>query len=344
MREYKWLNLDDVLRSVPAMNQQGVSKVARGIEKSNQTREGWVQAYIETGGNPVSMANRLTGRSDTETWQDRRQQFLARHLGKVRKDNEPLWKDGEPTRRHLGLIAWGYTPDVKKLRKWLETQPSLSSGEWKRGVRILRKNRSVGYNSWAWTTQDWRSLFLHKDGSISYEKKCGGKGTKLPSGRPRLCLPVYVIESLMKTKSGRKILRDQIKKKQRAQKGERVAWHSKIKELHRELESMTPLDDPKLRKNPNPVQEIMMFFVERGIEDISFEGEYDGQYFKEFFSLEITDDDSDVLMALRNQILDIGILYTEDQSNGYLVNQSEEKEEQVQKWELLLNLLKSSIQ
>ena len=250
------------------MDRLEVSKVARGIEPSSQTNEGWVQAYIATGGNPVAMSNRLTGRNDHETWMDRRKQFLARHLEKVRRDNEPLWRNGEPTRRHLALVAWGYSPTISKLQKWLKTQPSLASGEWKKGVKTLkknpqsnRKNGAPGYQSYGWTTQDWRSIFLHSDGSVSYDKKCGAKGTKLPSGKPRLCLPLYVIKQLLKTKNGKKILIQQARKKQRAEKGKRIPWHPKIKELHSKLESKTPLDDPKLkRKNPNTISQ---FFIDR---------------------------------------------------------------------------------
>ena len=378
MRNLKWLSLNDVKRALPAMDRLGVSKVARGIEPSSQTNEGWVQAYIATGGKPVAMGKRLTGRNDHETWTDRRKQFLARHLEKVRRDNEPLWRNGEPTRRHLALVAWGYSPTISKLQTWLKTQPSLSSEEWKKAVRILkrnpktptksqselyfenydlysdrdpsdtipiqystmdelkttikkleklyksnqysharivqvanvlkqrlrviyqntgkakdrydlatdyftfltsqrtpldkmkrkslnfsihRKNGAPGYQSYGWTTQDWRSIFLHSDGSVSYDKKCGAKGTKLPSGKPRLCLPVYVIKQLLKTKGGKKILIQQARKKQRAKKGQRIPWHPKIKELHSKLEARTPADDPKLkRKNPNTISQ---FFIDR---------------------------------------------------------------------------------
>lgn len=376
MRDLKWLSLNDVKKSIPAMDRQGVSKVARGVDPSSQTKEGWVQAYIATGGNPVAMSQRLTGRNDHETWKDRRKQFLARHLEKVRRDNEPLWRNGEPTRRHLALVAWGYSPTISRLQKWLKTQPSLASGEWKKGVKILkqnpqtptksqsdlyfenydlysdrdptdtisiqystmdelkntiaklenlyktnqysharivqvanvlkqrlrviydntgkakdryelatdyfkfltsqrtplarterkslvfRKNGAPGYQSYGWTTQDWRSIFLHSDGSVSYEKKCGAKGTQLPSGKPRLCLPLYVIKQLLKTKSGKEILIKQARKKQRAKKGQRIPWHPKIKELHSKLEAKTPKDDPKLRKNPNTLSQ---FFLDRNI-------------------------------------------------------------------------------
>jgi len=270
MKDLKWLDLDDVLRSIPAMDRQGVSKVARGVEKSTQTKEGWVQAYIATGGNPVAMSERLTGRNDYESWMDRRKQFLSRHLKKVKLDHEPLWKNGQPTRRHLALIAWGYSPSIPKLKKWLETQPSLSSGEWKRAVKILKNNPSVGYNSWSWTTQDWRSIFLHSDGSVSYNHKCGAIGTKLPSGKPRLCLPVWVIEQLLKTASGKQILVQQAQKKQRAEKGQRIEWHPKIKELHRQLEMRTPIDDPKMRIRKNP-HTISQFFIDRDIPATMFE-------------------------------------------------------------------------
>jgi len=292
------MKLDDVKRSIPAMERQGVSKVARGVEQSSQTNEGWVQAYIATGGSENKMAQRLTGRNDHETWKDRRMQFLSRHLAKVRKENEPLWRNGEPSRRHLALIAWGYTPTPKRLKTWLKTQPSLSSGEWKSGVKILKSNpykavidgdlamtidgrdiplrrnkMAPGYQSYGWTTQDWRSIFLHSNNKVSYDKKCGAKGTKLPSGKPRLCLPKYVIEQLLKTKTGTQILIEQARKKQRAKKGQRVAWHPKIKALHRELESRTPQDDPRLRRNPyaSLPNEISQFFIDRDMPAVMFE-------------------------------------------------------------------------
>ena len=95
--------------------------------------------------------------------------------------------------------------------------------------------KAPGYNSYRWIQQDWRSLRISK-GKIIYDKKCGAKGTKFPSGKPRLCLPVFVIRKLMKTKSGKDILRSQINKKARAPKGKRVPWHPEIKKWHRKLD------------------------------------------------------------------------------------------------------------
>ena len=134
------MSLDDVLRSIPAMHKKKVSTVARGIDKSKQTKEGWVQAFIACKGDPKRMAQRLTGRSDWETWKDRRMQFLSRHLKQIEDRNELLWKNGQPSRHHLALVAWGYTPTPKQYKEWLKTQPTVASGEWKKGVVMLQKN------------------------------------------------------------------------------------------------------------------------------------------------------------------------------------------------------------
>ena len=108
-----------------------------------------------------------------------------------------------------------------------------------------------GYQSHAWTTQDWRTVKLHED-RISYEEKCGTDSTLRP-GRKQLRLPKEVIQKLLRSAEGKKILRQQAEKKQRAEPGERVEWHPKIKELHAKLEEKTVKDDPSKRsKNPLP--------------------------------------------------------------------------------------------
>ena len=99
-----------------------------------------------------------------------------------------------------------------------------------------------GYQSYAWTTQDWRSIKVNNKGDIDYKEKCGAKGTQTPDGSPRLCLPVDVIRTLMKSDSGKDILRTQARKKARAKKGERVSWHPRIKEIWARVEKKTVKD------------------------------------------------------------------------------------------------------
>jgi hypothetical protein len=133
---------------------------------------------------------------------------------------------GEPTRRHLGLMMWAYTPTPGKTKKWLS-----------KGSRAM----APGYRSWQWTQQKWKSVKINSKGQMTL-KACGAEGTKYKNGKPALCLPVYVITELQKTPKGRKILKDQALAKKRAKKGARVKWHPRIKELHRQVEKMTPKD------------------------------------------------------------------------------------------------------
>ena len=121
-RYKNWVSLKDVLRAVPVMQKYGVSEVARGVKASNRTREGFVEAYKATKGSIPKMRTRSTGQGD-QTWSKRRDEFVSRHVGQMRTRDtyKSGWKpNGEPTRRHLGLIAWAYTPSPKRLAKWLD--------------------------------------------------------------------------------------------------------------------------------------------------------------------------------------------------------------------------------
>jgi len=176
---YRWLDLEDILPLVPDMKKQDVSKVAR-------SSRGFLTAYRKN--------------NIDDWWENRRENFVRRHMAQVKKRNEKLWVHGHPSRRHLALIAWAYSPTPTRLRNYIQD----------------------------------RTIQLHKDG-ISYERKCG-EGSTLPSGRKRLCLPIYVIEKVAKTPEGVEVLYRQAQKKQNAKAGERVPWHPLIKKYWSHLE------------------------------------------------------------------------------------------------------------
>jgi len=88
----------------PYAKQRGVSKVAR-------SPRGFMRAFEEAG----------SWENLSEWWKNRRNNFVARHMAQVEKRGEALWtKKGEPSRRHLALVMWAYTPDPKRFQKWLD--------------------------------------------------------------------------------------------------------------------------------------------------------------------------------------------------------------------------------
>jgi hypothetical protein len=96
---YAYLSLSAIDKYVPRMRRLGVSEVAR-------SGRGFLTAYRRAGGDP----NRLS-----DDWRRKRENFIKRHMAQVKERGEKLWQDGQPTRRHLALIAWAYSPNVAKL-------------------------------------------------------------------------------------------------------------------------------------------------------------------------------------------------------------------------------------
>lgn len=110
--ERTWLALATVQALEPYIAARGVSKVAR-------SKRGFIRAYEAAEGHPNTLAvDKYSG----QHWRDRRNGFVARHVEQARLAGEPWWKDGEPTGRHLALIAWAYTPTPQRLRAWLRKQ------------------------------------------------------------------------------------------------------------------------------------------------------------------------------------------------------------------------------
>ena len=112
---FPYLPLGFVLAALPAMRAQRVSKVAR-------SRRGFIAAYRRAKGRPENLEE-MTDR-DGVPWAVVRRNFLKRHIAQMDGDG---WRDGEPTRRHLALVAWAYSPTPERLMSWLAKQ---------RGVRV----------------------------------------------------------------------------------------------------------------------------------------------------------------------------------------------------------------
>ena len=95
--------------------ERGVSRVARGEVKSGQSARGFYTVYKSVGGDWSKMKHMPIRKGSSQTWDQRRHNFIARHLAQIKKRNEPLVETsgkyaGTPTRHVLSLIFWAYTP------------------------------------------------------------------------------------------------------------------------------------------------------------------------------------------------------------------------------------------
>jgi hypothetical protein len=99
---YHFLTLKTIEPFVPLMERKNVSTVARSAR-------GFLTAYRKARGKPESL---------TDHWWRTREAFIARHEAQRKLNREPLFdEDCLPTRRHLALIAWAYSPTPERFLK-----------------------------------------------------------------------------------------------------------------------------------------------------------------------------------------------------------------------------------
>jgi len=115
-REPKWMPLSLAAKFEPMAKERGVSDVAR-------SKRGFFTQYKKVGGRFAQL---------DPWWRNRRNNFVNRHMAQVRKHGEKLVdSQGRPTRRHLALIMWAYSPfpakSLKKMLREYEANPAEAS-------------------------------------------------------------------------------------------------------------------------------------------------------------------------------------------------------------------------
>lgn len=107
MRRLAYLPLPLVERAARAAADVGASRVAR-------SKRGFLWRYREAGGDPEALS---------AAWQDKRDGFVARHGVQMRAEGDGTgWRDGRPTRRHLALAVWAWSPSPRRLASWLQKE------------------------------------------------------------------------------------------------------------------------------------------------------------------------------------------------------------------------------
>ena len=103
---FRLLDKGTVEKLIPLMEEKKVSVVARG----KKPRPGFTTIFL----NDVDLDTKVR---PNQTWRQKRRNFLKRHTAR----KNPLWRKGQPTRQHLALIAWAYSPTPKKLKTYIDS-------------------------------------------------------------------------------------------------------------------------------------------------------------------------------------------------------------------------------
>jgi hypothetical protein len=92
---YRWLSYSQAASHIPDAEAQGVSEVAR-------SPRGFMGEY-KRAGSAAKMRDRPVPGYPNQTWGDRRDNFIRRHLAQYRLKATP--------RRRLALLMWAFNPD-----------------------------------------------------------------------------------------------------------------------------------------------------------------------------------------------------------------------------------------
>jgi hypothetical protein len=112
---YSFLFLREIYPYLDLIYARNVSPTARG---SNPDKTGFFEVYQEVGGRPT-LLKEIPATKNT-SWFDKRNGYIRRALAGAAAypPKTRWWKNGEPTRRHLALIVWAYSPTPKRLNKY----------------------------------------------------------------------------------------------------------------------------------------------------------------------------------------------------------------------------------
>lgn len=165
---YPWLRLDTVEAAIPAMVSEGVSEVAR-------SSRGFIQAYRRAGGRAEPLRTMRDPESG-QTWWNKRNGFVARHLAQLEAEGGGWEASGEPTRRHLALVAWAYSPDAAGLRQWLQrSNPGHGSAAKRRTPIPVRVRAHDSYDLGTFGDGATRaSIEVLEDGSLELVEVTAG--------------------------------------------------------------------------------------------------------------------------------------------------------------------------
>ena len=120
---YSFLKMDFIKKFYPLANKYKVSEKARGLVKPKTSDKGFLQVYSKVK-NPNKLKNCPVKKSkpDGANWFKTRENRLNAKIGQMKSMNIKYFdKDGVPTKMHVILIMWAYSPYVNKLKKYLST-------------------------------------------------------------------------------------------------------------------------------------------------------------------------------------------------------------------------------
>ena len=130
--KYKFLNFKIIKEYLKLAEYYKISKVARGLEKPKTSDVGFLTIYKKYKNNPEKLNDIpiKQNKPDGSKWSKTRINRINAKLGQIKKMKLKLYNTegklkGFPTKMHVILIMWAYTPDEKKIKELIKKLKKL---------------------------------------------------------------------------------------------------------------------------------------------------------------------------------------------------------------------------
>ena len=106
-----YLKLNVIKKYEKYADYYNVARICRGLDKSTKTNEGFLVIYKKH--KDHNKLKQIYATKNT-TWDKYRTNYLNAKIAQMKEYNIPLYDHkGIPTKMHIILIMWGYSPDIK---------------------------------------------------------------------------------------------------------------------------------------------------------------------------------------------------------------------------------------
>lgn len=99
-----------------------ISRKARGLDKPTTSDRGFLEVWREVNGDKKRLRNYPVKSilPEGQTWDKQRNNFIIRRISMMKNAKDDLYytsgpNEGLPTKLHVNMIMWAYSPDVKNV-------------------------------------------------------------------------------------------------------------------------------------------------------------------------------------------------------------------------------------
>ncbi|XP_060524276.1 uncharacterized protein LOC132700769 [Cylas formicarius] len=131
LKDFEFKNLSKENRAyLPLQCIESLLPLKEKYKIKNEDAESFIKAYKEKARGDYKNLRTVASGEDKPTWDIVRNQNLKKLLKEMEESKPDLWKDDLPTKDHLELILWAYSPDASKIKKNVSVyQEKLGSGK-----------------------------------------------------------------------------------------------------------------------------------------------------------------------------------------------------------------------